>query len=157
MPYSAREVLAKLQRAGFVEVRQKGSHKVLRHSDGRQTYVAVGTLESRYVNERFEKDDSQLFEELRARLVESLGAQRIVVFGSRARGNHRPDSDVDIMVIMEGGGSAGTRAVKVGRALRGIGVPTDIVVYTPKEYQRYRRWPSSIAAIADREGIVLHG
>jgi predicted RNA binding protein YcfA (HicA-like mRNA interferase family) len=46
MPYSAREVLAKLIRAGFVEVRQTGSHKVLRHSDGRQTYVAMhpGTL-----------------------------------------------------------------------------------------------------------------
>ena len=41
MPYSAREVLAKLLRAGFVEVRQAGSHKVPRHSDGRQTYVAM--------------------------------------------------------------------------------------------------------------------
>ena len=41
MPYSAREVLAKLLRAGFVEVRQSGSHKVLRHPDGRQTYVAM--------------------------------------------------------------------------------------------------------------------
>jgi predicted RNA binding protein YcfA (HicA-like mRNA interferase family) len=46
MPYSAREVLAKLIRAGFTEVRQTGSHKVLRHPDGRQTYVAMhpGTL-----------------------------------------------------------------------------------------------------------------
>lgn len=46
MPFSAREVLAKLLRAGFVEVRQSGSHKVLRHPDGRQTYVAMhpGTL-----------------------------------------------------------------------------------------------------------------
>ena len=46
MPYSAREVLAKLLRAGFVDVRQSGSHKVLRHPDGRQTYVAMhpGTL-----------------------------------------------------------------------------------------------------------------
>ena len=41
MPYSAREVLAKLRRAGFDEVRQSGSHKVLRHPDGRQTYVAM--------------------------------------------------------------------------------------------------------------------
>lgn len=41
MPYSAREVLAKLLRAGFVEVRQSGSHKILRHPDGRQTYVAM--------------------------------------------------------------------------------------------------------------------
>ena len=46
MPYSASEVLAKLIRAGFIEVRQSGSHKVLRHPDGRQTYVAMhpGTL-----------------------------------------------------------------------------------------------------------------
>jgi predicted RNA binding protein YcfA (HicA-like mRNA interferase family) len=46
MPFSAREVLAKLLRAGFIEVRQSGSHKVLRHPDGRQTYVAMhpGTL-----------------------------------------------------------------------------------------------------------------
>ena len=46
MPYSAREVLAKLLRAGFVEVRQAGSHKILRHPDGRQTYIAMhpGTL-----------------------------------------------------------------------------------------------------------------
>ena len=46
MPYSAREVLARLIRAGFVEVRQTGSHEVLRHPDGRQTYVAMhpGTL-----------------------------------------------------------------------------------------------------------------
>jgi predicted RNA binding protein YcfA (HicA-like mRNA interferase family) len=43
MPYSAREVLAKLRRAGFEEVRQSGSHKVLRHADGRQTYVAMHT------------------------------------------------------------------------------------------------------------------
>jgi predicted RNA binding protein YcfA (HicA-like mRNA interferase family) len=46
MPYSAREVLAKPLRAGFVEVRQAGSHKIVRHPDGRQTYVAMhpGTL-----------------------------------------------------------------------------------------------------------------
>ena len=43
MPYSAREVLATPRRAGFDEVRQSGSHKVLRHPDGRQTYVAMHT------------------------------------------------------------------------------------------------------------------
>lgn len=41
MPFKAREVLAKLQRAGFVVKRQSGSHVVLRHADGRQTYVAM--------------------------------------------------------------------------------------------------------------------
>ncbi|MBS4029307.1 MAG: type II toxin-antitoxin system HicA family toxin [Ignavibacteriales bacterium] len=43
MPYSAKEVLRKLLRAGFTDKRQSGSHKVLRHSDGRQTYVSMHT------------------------------------------------------------------------------------------------------------------
>lgn len=41
MPFSAREILRRLLKAGFVEVRQTGSHKVLRHADGRMTYVAM--------------------------------------------------------------------------------------------------------------------
>lgn len=38
MPYSAKEVIRKLLKAGFIEKRQSGSHKVLRHPDSRQTY-----------------------------------------------------------------------------------------------------------------------
>ncbi len=43
MPYKPREVLSKLQRAGFAVKRQSGSHVVLRHPDGRQTYVSMHT------------------------------------------------------------------------------------------------------------------
>ena len=41
MPYKARDVLAKLGKAGFEIKRQSGSHVILRHPDGRQTYVAM--------------------------------------------------------------------------------------------------------------------
>jgi len=41
MPYTPREVLAKLKKAGFLEVRQTGSHLFLRHADGRLTFVAM--------------------------------------------------------------------------------------------------------------------
>ena len=43
MPYKAKEVLRKLKRAGFEERRQSGSHLVLRHPDGRQTYLPMHT------------------------------------------------------------------------------------------------------------------
>ena len=43
MPFKAKEVLRRLQRAGFEVRRQSGSHVVLRHSDGRQTYVPMHT------------------------------------------------------------------------------------------------------------------
>lgn len=41
MPFSAREITAKLERAGFERKRQSGSHIIFRHPDGRQTYVAM--------------------------------------------------------------------------------------------------------------------
>ena len=43
MPYSSKEVLRKLFKAGFIGKRQTGSHKVLRHPDSRQTYVSIHT------------------------------------------------------------------------------------------------------------------
>jgi len=43
MSYTAKEVLRKLLKAGFIEKRQSGSHKILRHPDGRQTYVSMHT------------------------------------------------------------------------------------------------------------------
>lgn len=43
MPYKAKEVLQKLKRAGFEQRRQSGSHLVLRHDDGRQTYLPIHT------------------------------------------------------------------------------------------------------------------
>ena len=43
MPHKTREVLRKLKRAGFEERRQSGSHLVLRHPDGRQTYLPMHT------------------------------------------------------------------------------------------------------------------
>ncbi len=41
MPFTAREVMSKLLKAGFVIKRQSGSHAIFGHSDGRQTYVAM--------------------------------------------------------------------------------------------------------------------
>ena len=41
MPFTPREVVARLKRAGFAEVRQTGSHLFLRHPDGRLTFVAM--------------------------------------------------------------------------------------------------------------------
>lgn len=43
MPYKAKEILRKLKSAGFEERRQSGSHLVLRHADGRQTYLPMHT------------------------------------------------------------------------------------------------------------------
>lgn len=41
MPYTPREIVAKLQRTGFRQVRQNGAHLFLRHADGRLTFVSM--------------------------------------------------------------------------------------------------------------------
>lgn len=41
MPYKATEILSRLLKVGFIIKRQSGSHVVLRHKDGRQTYVSM--------------------------------------------------------------------------------------------------------------------
>ena len=98
----------------------------------------------------------RLLEEVRSRLL-PLSPVRVVAFGSRARGDARPDSDLDLMVVLREGGSLGQRGALLGPPLRGLGVPLDLVIYTQEEYDRLRRLRTSVAAIADREGIVLHG
>jgi len=45
LPYKSKHVLRKLQKLGFEIIRQSGSHVILKHPDGRQTYVAMHTKE----------------------------------------------------------------------------------------------------------------
>ena len=102
-------------------------------------------------------DNDQLFEQVRSRLVAAVNPKRIVVFGSRARGDERPDSDLDLMVVADVHGSLSERSRAIRLPLLEVHVPMDVVIYTPEEYERFRKWPSSVAGIADREGRVLHG
>jgi predicted nucleotidyltransferase len=100
---------------------------------------------------------ASLLERVRACLGGAEGVRKVVVFGSWARGDARPDSDLDLMVVADVQGSLAQRSYEIRRRLVDIEVPIDLVVYTPAEYARFRRWRSSVASIADREGVLLHG
>ncbi len=100
---------------------------------------------------------TELFEAIRRRLAGVPGVRKVVVFGSRARGDAREDSDLDLLVVAEVEGTLAERTRTVGMHLADLDTPLDLVVYTPAEYERFRRWRSSVAAAADGEGIALHG
>jgi uncharacterized protein len=89
-------------------------------------------------------------------LVEALRPRRIILFGSRARGDAREDSDVDLLVIADTELPPDERSFVAHKAVRDLGMPTDILVFTPREVERLRTWMSSIVAIALREGRVIH-
>ncbi len=89
-------------------------------------------------------------------LVERFGARRVVLFGSRARGDVRPDSDYDVFVEME---TAERPPERTARILAEIGLrpwSLDLVVYTPEEVARVRPIPGTLLSMIESEGRVLH-
>ncbi|MBC7225858.1 MAG: nucleotidyltransferase domain-containing protein [Thermoflexales bacterium] len=84
----------------------------------------------------FPEVDAQAFRALVQRLVKALHPEKIILFGSYARGTATTDSDVDLLVVMETGDPPVERYLKVSRLLRPRPFPVDILVKTPEEIQQ---------------------
>lgn len=94
--------------------------------------------------------------EMVRRIVERFHPERIVLFGSHARGTAGPHSDVDLLVVMEPQGSKRRRAVEIHGLLAGMGLPKDVIVVTPEEFDAYRDAPGTVIRTAWQEGKILH-
>lgn len=90
------------------------------------------------------------------RIVERFRPHKVILFGSHARGEATPDSDVDLLVVMPVERSRLRTAVEIRKMLAGCGVPKDIVVMTPEEFEVRKKIPGTLAYPAAREGVVLH-
>jgi len=90
------------------------------------------------------------------RLVEGFAPERIILFGSQARGSADDRSDADFLVITHLTGRRRVLMLEMDRALRGLGLARDIVVLTPEEFERDREIPGTIARPAAQEGKVLY-
>src|SRR5450432_715970 len=95
-------------------------------------------------------------EEVVRRIVAGFSPDRIVVFGSHARGDDGPDSDLYILVVMRVSGSKRKQAAAIELALVGVDLPTDVIVVTPEEVARLQRVPGSIIKPAIEEGPVVY-
>ena len=95
-------------------------------------------------------------EEMVRRIVERFHPEQIVLFGSYARGDAGPDSDVDLLVVMPVYGSKRDAQLQVRLALHDIRLPKDIIVVTPDQFKRQRDIPGTIVRPAFLEGKVLY-
>lgn len=75
------------------------------------------------------------------RIVEAAEPEKIVLFGSAARGEMGPDSDLELLVIKGNKFHRDRLTVAIYRALRGKDAAVDVVIVTPEEVERYRNWP----------------
>jgi uncharacterized protein len=90
------------------------------------------------------------------RIVRQFHPDRVILFGSHARGQGGPDSDVDLLVVMPVKGSKREKRIAMGVSLSDFGMPLDIVLSTPEELEVRRHIPGTIERPAVLEGKVLY-
>ena len=93
-------------------------------------------------------------------IVAEVDPEQIILFGSRARGDAREDSDVDLLVIESApfgkGRSRRREAARLYQVLSEFDISTDILVYSRDEVEHWGDSLNNIVARALREGRVLY-
>jgi predicted nucleotidyltransferase len=87
---------------------------------------------------------------------EARSPARVVLFGSHARGDARPDSDLDFLVIeRDGDGGSFEEMVRLRDCLPPLGVPVDVIVMSADLVERRRKVPGTMVYAALREGRLI--
>lgn len=94
--------------------------------------------------------------EVTRRIVRTSNPEKIILFGSYARGRFDADSDLDLLVIVPNVKHLRQESLRMRRALRGLLVPVDIVVATPEQIDRLGSVAGLIYRSALSEGKVLY-
>ena len=98
----------------------------------------------------------EVLSEILRRIVEFAKPEKIILFGSSARGERGPDSDLDLLVIKSGDYNPRTVAADIYMKLYGVGQAIDLIVVTPEQAREYSQSPYQVLYPALHEGKVLY-
>jgi uncharacterized protein len=101
--------------------------------------------------------DHQVLADIVERVVEVARPDRIILFGSAARGEMGPSSDIDLLVIKSGRYNHWRLLTAIYRHLRGDLPAVDVVLATPEAIERYGESPYLVHYPALRDGRVVYG
>ncbi len=100
--------------------------------------------------------DAKLLREIVLRLVAAAQPEAVILFGSHARGDARPDSDIDLLVVADSPQPRHRRSAALYGVLSDIPLAMDIVVYRPDEILSWSQVPQAFITTAVREGTTLY-
>jgi predicted nucleotidyltransferase len=89
-------------------------------------------------------------------IIKSVNPDKIILFGSRARGDFKKESDYDICIIKKDVEHRRKLAQQIYRLLYGVGVPLDIIVETPERFEELRDNPFMIYKEIAKYGRVVY-
>ena len=101
-------------------------------------------------------NESEILAAIVERIVEVAAPERIILFGSRATGGARPESDYDILVLKSGEYHSREMATKILRRLRDVAASVDIIVATPERANELSRAWWTVFAPAMKDGAVIY-
>ena len=99
--------------------------------------------------------DQSILDDIIQRVVEVAQPEKIILFGSAARGEMNRHSDVDLLIVRDGSDLRRLTA-RIYRNLRGVGAAVDAIVVTPADVERYKECHALVIKPALKEGKVVY-
>ena len=99
--------------------------------------------------------DRQALDDIIRRIVEVAQPEKIILFGSAARGEMNRHSDVDLLIVRDGSDLRRLTA-RIYRNLRGVSAAIDAIVVTPEDVERYKECHALVFKPALKEGKFVY-
>ncbi|OIP75966.1 MAG: hypothetical protein AUK07_00475 [Parcubacteria group bacterium CG2_30_36_21] len=94
--------------------------------------------------------------QIRERILSKFKPEKIILFGSQARGTADEKSDIDLLVIASITEDRFIMMNKMCSWLLALNHAFDVIILTEKEFERDKKYPGTIARYATKEGIILY-
>lgn len=100
--------------------------------------------------------DESMLKQVVERILTATRPQRVILFGSHARGDADEGSDLDLMVVFPQLSDKFGEMIRLHKAVGDVGVGVDVLVYSEEEYQRRSQVPGTVLYWARKQGRRLY-